>query len=109
MGRALYRARRYEEAKKELELVAGEQGQLVDLFHLAKCHEQLGGIEEARKLYLTIETRDTKAGDQVGGPWAQAARSARRAMAWIQDRGGWKPSITLESAAPAKNGAAKRP
>jgi hypothetical protein len=106
VGRALFQAKRFEEARKELLLIPAEQARLVDLFLLARCHEQLGAAEDARQVYLAIEARDTRPGDAVGGSWAQAARSARRTMGWLQDRGAWKPAVTLESrpahAAPAR-------
>ena len=103
VGRALFQARRFEEARKELLLIPAEGARLVDLFLLARCHEQLGAAEEARQVYLAIEARDTRPDDAVGGPWAQAARSARRTMGWLQDRGAWKPAVTLEPrSAPAR-------
>jgi hypothetical protein len=106
VGRSLFAARRYAEAKAELELVCrGPDPEFADQFLLARCHERLGEVEAARKLYLLIEAKDTKEGGPAGGgPWAQSARTARRTMTWVADRGSWQPPAIDKKAGAQKGG-----
>jgi tetratricopeptide (TPR) repeat protein len=106
VGRSLFAAKRYAEAKAELELVCrGPDPEFTDQFLLARCHERLGETEAARKLYLQIEARDTKEGGPAGGgPWAQSARTARRAMTWVADRGLWQPPAIDKKTGARKGG-----
>lgn len=101
VGRALHRAGRHAEAKRELaDAARSKTPDLMDLFVLAQCHERLGELAEADDLYKRIQafdTRETKDG-KVVGTWGQAARLASQQMNWRNDQKDWKPPRPFESA-----------
>jgi tetratricopeptide (TPR) repeat protein len=98
VGRALFFAKRYERAREELQAAVAQRKDLVDLFYLARSHEALGDTAKADELYLQVEVQDTAevAGKKQAGPWARAARVARRQMQWMRDNATWQPARPLE-------------
>lgn len=102
VGRALFDAGEYEKARDELLLLGGDGRTMaaVDLFYLARCHEQLGDRGAADSAFAQVEALDTKEGPDgkmVPGSWAQAARISRKQMNWTAEQGGWRPSRPIES------------
>jgi tetratricopeptide (TPR) repeat protein len=101
VGRALFAAGHYDKALVELEEAAkSEPPALIDLFHLARCLEQLGQLDRADDMFARVEaldSRESETGQTVRGGWASAAHTARQHMSWQRDRGGWKPKVPIES------------
>ena len=98
VGRALFFAKRYDRAREELELAVAKQLDRVDQFYLARSLEALGETGKADELYLQVEVADTtdEDGKKQAGPWARAARVARRQMQWMRDNASWKPARPIE-------------
>ena len=102
VGRALFEAGEYEKARDELLLLQKDGGTMVavDLFYLARCHERIGERGAADSAFAKVEALDTKEGPDgkmVPGHWAQAARISRQQMNWEAEKGGWRPSRSIES------------
>jgi hypothetical protein len=102
VGRALFEAGEYEKARDELLLLEKDGGKMaaVDLFYLARCHERLGERAAADSAFARVEALDSKEGPDgkmVPGRWAQAARVSRQQMNWEAEKGGWRPSRSIES------------
>jgi hypothetical protein len=100
VGRALFLAAQHARARAELEVAVKEGGAPVDLFYLARSCEALGDHARADELYLQLEVKDTgvdEEGQPLPGPWARAARVARRQMQWMRDNGPWQPARPLEA------------
>lgn len=100
VGRVLFHAGRFKEAKAELEdAVKLENPDLQDLFLLGQCYEKLGEPANADGQYKKVEALDSKETPQgrVAGPWAEAARAASRQMNWMVDHGEWKLPRPVDS------------
>jgi hypothetical protein len=104
VGRALFRAERFDEARAELELVVKDPktADLADVFLLAQCRERLRDVAGAETLYLTIVGRDEIETPQgvKSGTWARTARSAMQHMRWMDDKGDWRPAVPVEALRP---------
>lgn len=107
VGRVLFQAGKYENAIKELTLVADQgKADFSDLFHLALCYEKLGRdkadramFAKANDLFSQIEARDSQEGEDgqlVLGRWGRAARTSRQTMLWLLDEGQWKPRYDVK-------------
>ncbi|MEZ5966904.1 MAG: hypothetical protein R3F56_23895 [Planctomycetota bacterium] len=99
VGRALFKARKFERARQELTAAVEASPDLMDLFYLARSCEALGDNNKADELYLRVEALDTVEvkGQKQPGAWARAARVARRQMQWMQNNAEWQPVQKADS------------